>query len=205
MGVLLNFLFIVFFIIVPIVAVCMQTIPLRMDNVTFRDTDPVHGYWLVRQYAAGTFEQRFGYPTGYFYVDSQRSQEPARLLMREAQPSGAVTDGCSTRFGSVSLAGFDGGCGPGCFMFLIVSTIAAPFFFVSTFDRFFRLILRSRVDVRLQKTGPDTVASFAFYGPGGYSLRRRYGQVFEKPTLPVSIGNPPAAPSGPAQPRGNAA
>ena len=133
MGVLLDVVLFLLFIVVPTGAISTQVIPLRLSDITFRDTDLEHAWGLVSQYAHGTFEQRFGYPTGYFYVDSQRSQEPAtRLLMREAQPSGAVTDGCSTRFGSVSLAGFDGGCGPGCFMFLIVgSTIAAPFFFVS--------------------------------------------------------------------------
>jgi hypothetical protein len=69
---------------------------------------------------------------------------------------------------------------------------------VSAFDRFFRLILRSRVDVSLKAAGPDTVASFAFYGPGGYSLRRRYAQVFEKPTLPATlVGDGAPAVEGP--------
>jgi hypothetical protein len=116
--------------------------------------------------------------------------------MREAQPAGAITDGCSMQLGAFSLTGFEEGCAAGCFTFFAVAFIGAPFFFVSMFDRFFRLILRSRVDVHLEAAGRDSVASFAFYGPGGYSLRRRYVQVFEKPTLPASLGldvTPPAA------------
>jgi hypothetical protein len=54
-------------------------------------------------------------------------------------------------------------------------------------DRFFRFMLRSRVDVQLQASGTDAIASFAFYGPGGYSLRRRYAQAFEKPVLPAAL------------------
>jgi len=202
MGVLLNFLFIVFFIIVPIGAVCMQTIPLRMANVTFRDTDPVYGYRLVRQYAAGTFEQRFGYPTGYFHVDDRRTRGPDRLVMREAQPAGAVTDGCTAEVGSLGLSGFEEGCGPGCLMFAVVACVGAPFFAVSTMDRFFRFMLRSRVDVRFAQSGADTVASFDFYGPGGYALRRRYAQAFAKPELPAALTEVPVqtrtqAPDGP--------
>lgn len=199
-GVFISILIVIFLIAVPILAVCTQSIPLRLNGITFRDTDADHSFGLIMQYAAGTFEQRFGYPTGYFYIDGKRSQQPTRLLIREAQPSGAVTDGCSAQLGSVSLSGMDGGCGPGCIMFFIVATIGAPFFLVSMFDRFYRLILRSRVDVRLQESGPDTVASFAFYGPSGYSMRRRYAQVFEKPTLPAKIANPPVAPATPAAP-----
>ncbi len=87
----------------------------------------------------------------------------------------------------MGLSGFEAGCGPGCMMLFVVAFIGAPFLLVSTFDRFFRLILRSRVDVQLTSSGRDTIASFAFHGPGGYSLRHRYAQVFEKPTLPATL------------------
>jgi hypothetical protein len=192
---LLDVLLFIAFIAVPGAALCMQAIPLRLANVTFHDTDAAHAWMLVGQYAEGTFEQRFGYPTGYFYLDQKRSQQPARLLMREAQPAGAITDGCSMQLSAAGLSGFGEGCGAGCMTFFVVAIIGAPFFLVSALDRFFRLILRSRVDVRLEKSGRDAVASFAFYGPGGYSLRRRYAQVFEKPTLPatLAIGTAPSA------------
>ena len=108
-------------------------------------------------------------------------------MIKESQPSGAITDGCSAQLSSVSLSGFEGGCAAGCIGVCLIAFIGAPFFLVSIFDRFFRLMLRSRVDVRLTASGPDTVASFAFYGPGGYSLRRRYAQVFDKPMLPAVL------------------
>jgi hypothetical protein len=187
MAVLLDIILFLVFIALPIGALCMQLIPLRLGDVVFHDTDPAHAWMLVAQYAQGTFEQRFGYPTGYFYVDEKRSQEPARILMREAQPAGAITDGCSLQISSLSLSGFDEGCGPGCMMFFVVAMIGAPFLIVSALDRFFRLVLRSRVDVQLTPSGSDTVASFAFHGPGGYSLRHRYAQVFEKPMLPATL------------------
>jgi hypothetical protein len=188
------------FIVVPIAALCMQTIPLRSGNVVFRDTDLDHAWVMVAQYARGTFEQRFGYPTGYFYIEDKRSQPPHRILMREAQPVGAITDGCSMQIGQLGLAGFDGGCAAGCMWFAAMAFIGAPFWFVSIFDRFFRFMLRSRVEVQLAAAGSDSVASFAFYGPGGYSLRRRYAQVFEKPELPLTLTSAPASPAvGPAQ------
>jgi hypothetical protein len=187
------------FVAVPAAAVCTQVIPLRLGEVTFHDTDLAHAWMLVAQYAEGTFEQRFGYPTGYFYLDRKRSHQPSRILMREFQPAGAITDGCSTQLGALSLTGFEGGCATGCLGFFVIAFIGAPFFLVSACDRFFRLVLRSRVDVSLTAAGPDTVASFAFHGPGGYSLRRRYAQAFEKPTLPAGLGLDvaPAAAEGP--------
>src|SRR5260370_1569241 len=105
-----NFLLILVFIVVPIAALCMQTIPLRLGNVTFHDTDLEHAWLIVAQYAQGTFEQRFGYPTGYFFLEEKRSRRPHRILMREAQPAGAVTDGCSLQIGQLARAGLEGGC-----------------------------------------------------------------------------------------------
>jgi hypothetical protein len=186
-GVLFDVLLVIVFIVVPIGALCMQTIPSKLEGITFRDTRPDYAWQLVARYAEGTFEQRFGYPTGYFYVDEKRSKQPYKVLLKEFQPSGAITDGCSAQLTSASLSGFDGGCAAGCMSIFIVAFIGAPFFLVSAFDRFFRFMLRSRVEVQLTTSGPDTVASFAFYGPGGYSLRSRYGQVFQKPVLPEAL------------------
>ncbi|MGH3187304.1 MAG: hypothetical protein ACRDPY_22825 [Streptosporangiaceae bacterium] len=190
---MLDILLLLVFVAVPVAALCMQTIPMRLTGVTFHDTDLPHAWDLVGAYAEGTFEQRFGYPTGYFAVDMKRTQRPSRILMREIQPAGAVTDGCSMQLGAVSLSGLDEGCGAGCLMFCLVAVIAAPFWGISFLDRFFRFMLRSRVDVQLQAAGPDAVASFAFYGPGGYSLRRRYAQVFARPELPAELSIEPAA------------
>jgi hypothetical protein len=187
-GVFLDFLFFLVFVALPLASVCTQVIPMRLENIRFRDTEITYAWPLVAQYAQGTFEQRFGYPTGYFYVDQDRSARPSRILVREAQPAGAITDGCSMQLGAMSLSGFEGGCLSGCLGIFVIATIGAPFFLVSIWDRVFRLVLRSRVDVRLEKAGADVIASFSFYGPGGYSLRRRYAQVFEKPALPPTLG-----------------
>jgi hypothetical protein len=192
-GVLLTILFILVFIVVPVAALGMQTMPMRLAEVRFRDTDTDHAWRLVAQYAQGTFEQRFGYPTGYFFVDRKRSQQPSKIVMKEAQPAGAITDGCAADLGAMSLSGFEGGCTAGCMTAFVVAFIGAPFFLISAFDRFFRFMLRSRVDISLQAAGPDTLVSFAFYGPGGYSLRNRYAQAFAQPVLPVALA--PAAPT----------
>ena len=68
MGAIFDILLVLVFIILPVAALCMQTIPVRLGDVTFHDTELDYAWTLVAQYAEGTFEQRFGYPTGYFYV-----------------------------------------------------------------------------------------------------------------------------------------
>src|ERR1700685_771386 len=66
--VVLDILLFLAFVALPVAALCMQTIPMRLTGVTFHDTDLPHAWELVIAYAEGTFEQRFGYPTGYFAV-----------------------------------------------------------------------------------------------------------------------------------------
>jgi hypothetical protein len=187
MAVFLDILLFLIFVLVPIAAICMQTIPARLNEITFRDTALPHAWDLVTQYAHGTFEQRFGYPTGYFHIDEKRTRKPGRLVMREAQPAGTVTDGCALQIGAVGASGFDGGLGTGCLLVMLIGCIGAPFFAVSIMDRFFRFMLRSRVDVQFHASGAGTIASFAFYGPSGYALRSRYAQAFAKPELPGAL------------------
>src|SRR5450756_394098 len=127
----IDFLLIFIFIVVPAVGVSTQVFSMRLPNVSFLDTSPDIAWDLVAQYAEGTFEQRFGYPTGYFYLDRKRSHQPSRILMREFQPAGAITDGCSTQLGALSLTGFEGGCATGCLGFFVIAFIGAPFFLVS--------------------------------------------------------------------------
>ena len=73
---MLDILLFLAFVALPVAALCMQTIPMRLTGVTFRDTDLPHAWELVIAYAEGTFEQRFGYPTGYFAVEEKRTQRP---------------------------------------------------------------------------------------------------------------------------------
>ncbi|MBO0820081.1 MAG: hypothetical protein J2P26_04445 [Nocardiopsaceae bacterium] len=177
------------FVVVPGVALGTKTVPLRIADVTFRDTSPVYAWELVAQYAQGTFEQRFGYPTGYFSIQDMDATRPDRLLMREMQPAGAITDGCSRRASAFSRSGFGsgGGCFGGCFLFVAGTAVGLPFYCVSAADRFCRVLLRSRVDVRFSASGADTVASFAFYGPSAWALRGRYKKVFARPALPPEL------------------
>lgn len=179
------------FVVVPAVAVCTKTVPLRIADVTFRDTSPSYAWVLVAQYAQGTFEQRFGYPTGYFSIHDSDATRPDRLVMREMQPLGAITDGWSRRASAISRSGFQSGCIVGCFLFVVGTCIGAPFYAVSAADRFCRALLRARVDVRFTGAGPDTVASFAFYGPSAWALRGRYAKVFAAPALPPELMSNP--------------
>lgn len=187
MTVLWDAVLIFIFVVVPVAALCTKTIPMRIPGVTFRDTTPSYAWELVAQYAQGTFEQRFGYPTGYFSIQDMRSTRPHQLVMLEIQPSGAITDGCSQQASDLSRGGFREGCFTGCFLFVVGMCIGTPFFLVSAADRFCRSLLRSRIDVRFSASGRDTIASFAFFGPSAWAIRGRYAKVFAKPALPLEL------------------
>lgn len=129
-------------------------------------------------------------------MNEKKSVEGARVVMNEAQPSGSVTDGCAVGAASLGAVGFDEGLGAGCISMMFALLVAGPFILISAADRFFRRLFRSRVDVRFTVDHSDTIASFAFYGPGGYVLSQRYAEVFATPLLPEAVF-PPA--SGPAE------
>ena len=191
----LAFLAIVFFVVVPLAAIVVKFLPQRLEDVVFRDTDPNHAWFLVAQYAEGTFEQRFGYPSGYFALDEKRSTQPRRVLVKEAQPAGAVTDGCAINLSSMGAAGFEEGFGAGCMMLVVVMFVAAPFIVISVLDRAFRFLLRSRVDATIVQEGRDCRVRFAFFGPSGYSMRSRYELAFATPVLPPQFQVGYASPS----------
>jgi hypothetical protein len=192
MGGFIVFLVIFFFVVVPLAGLATRVIPMRLEGVTFRDTASPVAWLLVHQYAIGTFEQRFGYPTGYFNPDDKQSEQGKRLIMREMQPTGAITDGCSASLGAVGAAGADAGM-IGCLWVMMIFTIGSPFFIVSFLDRFCRALLRSKVEVRFTQSGADTIASFSFYGPSGYVLKNRYAQAFARPQLPPTLAPPAPA------------
>ena len=181
---LLQLFAVVVFLVLPTVALSAKFIPAKLSNVRFSETDPSHAWALVAQFAEGTCEQRFGYPSGYFSIDSKRAEHGKRLVMQENQPAGAVTDGCAFSIGAMSFAGFEEGIGVGCIMFFVVALCAAPFVVVSAADRFFRNVLRSRIDVAVRAHGPDALVDFRFFGPGGYAMRNRYARAFAPPELP---------------------
>jgi len=202
LGTLIDIVLVLLFIVLPIAALATRSIPLRLTDVTFRDTDRQHAFFLVAQFAEGTFEQRFGYPSGYFILDEKRTDAPRRILAVEAQPSGTVTDGCALEAGSMGLSGFEEGIGAGCLMAFVVYIVASPFILISAADRFFRFVLRSRVDAEFEQRGPDTVATISFYGPSGYSLRKRYEAALSEPVLPADFATLVSPAPSEAHPQG---
>lgn len=62
---LFSFLMFLEFIVLPVTAIVIQVVPVRLADITFHDTDPEHAWFRVAQYAESTSEQKFGYPSGY--------------------------------------------------------------------------------------------------------------------------------------------
>lgn len=182
---------------------------MRLPQVIFHDTSPSYAWELVAQYAEGTFEQRFGYPSGYFFIEKARTMQPDRLSMKEMQPVGAITDGCASSVGGFSNGALKSGCAPvGCVVAVIGICCGLPFFIASALDRFCRAVLCSRVDVRFTASAADTVVSFTFYGPSAWALRGRYAKAFDRPLLPPELAvahyAPPPRVPGPPTPTGGA-
>ena len=174
-------------LIVVVVGLVMRVVPLRIGDIRFRDTDKDHAATIALSYAEGTYENRLGYPTGFYVYDEKSSRMPDRIVLKEAQPMGTVTDGCAVGAASMGAIGFEDGCGAGCVTTIFATIIAMPFVIVSFLDRMYRAALRSKVTFELRSDGADTVATLSLAGAGAYLMKSRYEKVFNLPELPESV------------------
>lgn len=164
----------------------MRMIPVNLKNIRFADTDMEHAFYEVVGFSQGVYEGDLGFPSGFFYVDPEKTNEPSQIRIVEAEPSGSVADGCSEYIGSFAAAGLDGGGLYGCFWFMAVAAIGSPFFIVSFLDRLYRFCLKSRIEVKLRQASSDSFADFAFYGASGYLVRKRYRLALSEPPKPLA-------------------
>lgn len=169
------------------VGIALRIRPAQLGGVEFRETSVEHARFLVSQYAAGTMDGRFGYPSGFFAVNDKKSVDPNVVVLQEAHPSGAVSDGCAASVTAMMPGSFEAGCLGGAFMVAFLGVIASPFYAVSIFDRLCRSLLRSKVVVRLRTTDGNTAATFSFHGISGYLVMPKYRKAFAAPALPEMV------------------
>lgn len=182
-------------ILVAAIGLCCRFIPMTVDNVRFRDTDEAYAAHQIGQFAEGTYENRFGFPTGFFHLRDDKSQMPRRMVFQEAQPTGSVTDGCAVGIGSFGALGFDEGCLIGMAWLFVTAIVALPFIIVSAVDRLYRKAMQSKVTIDLRSAGGDSVATMKFYGISGYLTKTRYEKAFRPPALPVDLADPIVVPA----------
>lgn len=179
-------------LVVAIAGFGCRVVARRIEPVTFRDTSPDYAGVLVAQFAEGTFENRFGFPTGFYHLDDKRTSRPERFVYVEAQPQGSITDGCAMNIGAAGSAGLGEGVA-GCVWFVGACIVAAPFVVVSVVDRLYRTLMRSRIQIDVKADGADSTVSLAFYGISGYLLMARYRAAFAPPELPEGLAPVAAA------------
>ncbi len=181
--------------VVLITGLVMRMVPRRLEAVRFEDTTQEHAAMIVLSYAEGTYENRVGYPTGFYVFDEKSSSLPAKVVLKEAQPNGTVTDGCALGTSAIGAVGFEEGCGTGCVTMMIAGIVAAPFYIISGLDRLYRTSLRSKVVVDLRPVDGDTIATVSLHGIGAFLMKERYQNVLHLPELPERLRAPLPAPS----------
>jgi hypothetical protein len=172
---------------VLVVGLVLLFVPAKVGDVRLAGVSPDHAYDLIAVFSNGTYDSRFGYPSGFFSLNERKSRPGQHLVYSEMQPSAAASDGCAREAGSLAFAGT--GSGPlGCVMtFIAVSFIAGPFMIASFADRVCRNTLKSQISVSLAADGVDTVASFAFRGVSAYFVKDKFIRAFAEPVLPPGL------------------
>ena len=83
---LISSLFLFLLVVLPFVAaVGSRAVPRVLHNLRLSNTDAAHAADEFLSFAQGTYENEFGYPSGFFAYDDEATSYPEKVLLREAR------------------------------------------------------------------------------------------------------------------------
>lgn len=206
-----------------VIAVIAQNWVLRSEAFEMRGIDVARATELVAVYVEGLHDHRFGFPTGVFAVDPERTS-PGRVVAREINFKGSAGMGpimfglklpmLGALAGGAVLAEADdaGGCLAGWMAMSIGFTLGlaaavvliVPFAFLALVEVVLRWLMRGEVKAVVEKVGGEDDAvrvHFEMRGLSAFGVEHqlRRGMAPPRPAgadLPPADSPPPAAPVG---------
>lgn len=203
-----------------VIAIVSRYWVLRTETFEMRGIDVARASDLVSVYIEGVHDHRFGFPTGVFAVDADRTS-PGRVVAREINFKGSAGM-TPIMFGLRlpllgALAGMallaDADDAGGCFFGLFAATMGAmlglfaavilvvPFAFLSLIEVVLRMLMRGEISATIDKVpGVEDMVRVRFEMRGlsafGIEHQLRKGMA---PPRPVEV-DPPVAGAAPAGP-----
>jgi hypothetical protein len=174
---------------------------LRTDPVVLHGIDQGGARDLVAMYVESVHDTRFGFPTGVFRLDSERSSA-TRVVARELNFEGS-TGFRLAKYGMAipvlfAEAASDAGCGIGLLALLagimFLAFFILPILFISVMEVILRALMRSNITATLAAVpGEDNAHTVVFElsGLSAFGAHRSLMRGLSKPVLPAVWGGSP--------------
>jgi hypothetical protein len=159
--------------------------PVRLEKVDAREVTE-----MVRDFLSSTADGTFGFPTGVFLIDTDKST-PTRVVAREAVIWSSKFLTILRHFYAAILAvAPEFGC-MGVFAGIFLAGILTPFVLYAAFaELVLRFLLRSEIVAVIASLPDQTTGSevtFTLRGPSALLIGRAVERAFHPPALPERI------------------
>jgi hypothetical protein len=150
-----------------------------------RKVSPEAASRLVSEFIAGSYDGRFGYPSGCFEIESSDGH---RIVAREFVARGShFTDILKGMFMAVLGVGDIFGCIGGLIALVLAAFLAPLLLYAALAETLLKYLLRSRIVSSLQPSPDGTLVSFTLRGPVALLIGLRLERAFHAPVLPSRV------------------
>jgi hypothetical protein len=157
----------------------------NLPPVLMRKVSPEAASRLVTEFIAGSYDDRFGYPSGYFEIQSADGHQ---IVAQEFVARGShFTDILKGMFVAVLGVGEIFGCIGGLIALVVAAFLAPVFIYAALAETLLKYLLRSRIVSSLQPSPDGTMVSFTLRGPVALLIGLRLERAFHAPVLPSRV------------------
>lgn len=204
MGTFVGFLAVLIAVLLVLafaIALISRTWVVRTEEVQLRGIDVTRARDVVAMYVESVHDTRFGFPTGIFRIDADRSGAE-RLVAREINFDGSMGFRIA-RYGfmipaALMAAGAEVGAFAAIMAFMVGAMFAAifimPIVAVSIVEVVLRFLMRSEVTADLARIPGDVEACsvrFTLRGLSAFGVRKQLLSGLARPVLPTAYGGSP--------------
>jgi hypothetical protein len=167
--------------------VVLRFLPRRLPPVRLHKVAPSAASRLVSDFIASSYESDFGYPSGYFQIESATAtQVTAQEWITKGSHFTQVLGGF---YRAILGLGSAFGC-IGMYIMLCIAAFLTPaLLYAALTETLLKYLLRSRITADLQRTGDGTEVTFTLRGPNALLVGRRLERAFSQPVLPVRVAS----------------
>jgi hypothetical protein len=157
----------------------------NLPPVLMRKVSPEAASRLVTEFIAGSYDGRFGYPSGCFEIESSDGHQ---IVAQEFVARGShFTDILKAMFVAVLSVGEIFGCIGGLIALVLAAFLSPLLLYAALAETLLKYLLRSRIVSSLRSSPDGTMVSFTLRGPVALLIGLRLERAFHAPVLPSRV------------------
>jgi hypothetical protein len=186
LGTIITIWFIIIGLMV-VAGVVLRLAPRKLPPVLLSKVAPGAAARLVSDFIASSYETDFGYPSGYFQIESATDTE---VVAKEWVAKGShFTQILGGFYRAILRLGSAFGC-LGMYITFCIAAFATPVLLYAAFtETLLKYLLRSRIMAEFERVGDGTRVTFTLRGPSAMLVGRRLERAFHEPALPVRVAS----------------